>query len=313
MSLEFAMSAQVTHALVFRRFYEPERRPLTSHEAEGLRQAIAGLRTILSFEDKFYVVIENLLELELCLAEIAARHMVRPLLKDEEFGDKIREANRRVINLLTSFRLYRDQTVHHFAPLLPLTDIKALFKAEEKSSFAFRVVEALRNHVQHRDLPVHTMTLGSDWAGEPPAHKLRHHARLAINLEQLASDECFPKGVLAELKAIPEIPDLRLLLRQYASVMGQIHRNLREAFAEAQTGWMKVLDDAASGWGTSTNEDDVDLGLAVAELRNGDLIEAFEIYAKLADRVRDMQQRNFCCTALDRAFFTSEAVDKKRA
>jgi hypothetical protein len=302
------MSDSKTHELVYRRFYEPESRAISADESTLINEAITGLRTILAFEDKFFVVMENFLELELCTAGIAATRMLRPLVKDEEFGDDIREANRRMINLLTSFRLYRDQTVQHLASLVPGTDLRTLFKGEETKSFAFRVVEALRNHVQHRDLPVYTMTVGSGWASEPPAPKLRHHTRLAMRLSQLEEDDRFPSAVLSELQALPELPDLALLLREYASIIARIHRDLRAEFSQRQSEWISALEEAAAGWGKSSRHDDVDLGLVVAEVREGKSFILFEIYQKLSARVLDLQRRNYCMTALDRAFFTSEIV-----
>lgn len=293
------------HELIWRRFYESETRPLTLSQVKSLREAIDGLRTVLSFEDKFYIVMENFLELELCLASTAARHMLRPLLKDEEFGDRLREANRRIVNLLTSFRLYRDQSVHHLGPILSGCDLRARFEDEQKNLLAFRVIEGLRNHVQHRGLPIHTMTLGSSWADGAPKSGLRYHTRLAINLSQLEDDERFPKSVIAELKALPEVPDLSLLLREYASAIAKIHDHLRKSLARSQADWTALVNAANSGWGS--REDDVDQGLVVAEVNGDDSRTVlFEIYAGSVSMVEDLQRRNFCMTALERAFFTSE-------
>src|SRR5262249_54037463 len=119
----------------------------------------------------------------------------------------------------------------------------------------------------------------------------------------------FPLATLKELKALPEIPDLALLLRQYASSLGRVHKQLRQRLEHSQARWSLLLKNAAAGWRESSREDDVDMGLSVVRIhQNGDQEELYGVYAALPERVETLQRRNHCATSLERAHFTSEVV-----
>lgn len=284
---------------------------LTAEEAKLLREAMEGLRALTSFEDKFYVLIENFVDLEVTVAEAAAHHMVRPLINPDEFADRIREANRKVMNLLSAGRMYWDQTIQHLSLWAPhTTNIAALFEAAAENSLAVRVVRALRNHVQHRDLPVHRLSLGSKWADPETPHKHVCYCKLEMRLDQLEADPRFSKAILGELQALPQGQDLRRFLREFVSEMAGVHREIRDRLAPIQTEWHRAIADADSFATQTDRVDDHSISLALVERgEDGQEVSSLELYPGIVARLTYLQRRNFCPQSLGRSYFTSEILD----
>ena len=83
-------------------------------------------------------------------------------------------------------------------------------------------MEALRNYVQHRGIPIHLTTYQyqSRWQDGPDHRYMEFSIRLVATREKLREDGRFKANILAEMPLEVEIPHA---LRQYVEAISEIH------------------------------------------------------------------------------------------
>src|SRR5689334_1349030 len=86
---------------------------ITSVEFEAAKNAKQNLIEVLGIEEKFNMILENFEEFERELLEISLRHMLFFNFSWSSFQKNSNTISRRLINLLTTCRLYFDQTPHN--------------------------------------------------------------------------------------------------------------------------------------------------------------------------------------------------------
>ena len=121
-------------------------------EFTDLKRTQERLRSVLDIEATFDLLLENYAEFEedfLCLS-----------LRLSLFGEQgerpevYREMNRRLMNLLSSARLYLDQIPRELGSFYgkeskQTETVNQSISRQYDSSLAYRALEALRNHAQH--------------------------------------------------------------------------------------------------------------------------------------------------------------------
>jgi len=222
---------------------------ISSEDYDRYREAKQGTIAILQIEEKMDIVLKNHLELENSMLDIALKDVMFAAFDWHRGREQVHEINRRVINLLSSVRLYLDQAAHDFSQLFgkdsaKYSNFKKLTNVAYDSAIGYRSMEALRNHVQHRGLPIdiyepitrHSETLdGQRIARRSIAPKL--------DLDELSKHK-FNKIVLAELQS-NENDDLKTLLRGYIDALGGLHIGIRDLMAVDLAGWKGSLEGAA--------------------------------------------------------------------
>jgi hypothetical protein len=133
---------------------------ITEPEYLAVLEAHKGLRELLGVEEKFNVLLENYVELEEAIFHESLQHLVFSVFDAVLFQQSRNHVSRRIMNLLTSCRLYLDILPHHAAAIFgkgstSLQKVKDAPSHEYDQSLAYRVMEGLRNHAQHHELPVH--------------------------------------------------------------------------------------------------------------------------------------------------------------
>jgi hypothetical protein len=121
----------------------------------------------LGFEEKFQLFLDNFQEWETELLNQAQSFLLwRVIAHADAMGQRL-GLDRRLVNLLTSLRLYLDQTDYGLSrmfgnPSGELDAIKNFKSSLYDSHFGYRLLEALRNHVQHCSLPVSEIVFKHD-------------------------------------------------------------------------------------------------------------------------------------------------------
>jgi hypothetical protein len=205
-----------------------------------------------AIEEKYEILISNYLEFENeILVAASAASMVRNHIGYSDFFGFRLGLNLRLVNLLTSVRLYIDQVGQHVTECLTSrSDVKAvvknLFSTEYDAHVEF--MEALRNFVQHRGLPVHWASSGSNWTPDPrsPEAMLNSYVELGASRALLAEDEKFNKTVLAE---IPEKVDLKKAARRYVECLSTVHAAVRKLIEETMGRSRRLLEEAHHSYG----------------------------------------------------------------
>lgn len=252
-------------------------------EAEYLhvKNARQNLFELLFVEEKFDLVAENFYEYETELLAIASRMMI---FSNDDHISMSRERNlvsRRIVNLLSAGRMYIDQSIQHIEKMYGensnnLDLVRKEISAQYDKSLGYRVMEALRNYVQHRGFPIQSIKFSHERVDTESDFQLLHRAIQLIGVLELAEDGNFKKSVLKELQEIQhnDWVDARPLIREYAEGICNIHETIRRITRADLPIWEKSLDDTIEKF---RNEYGKDVPLA------GLVIEAAEIGAKRSE------------------------------
>lgn len=210
-----------------------------------LVQARSSLISANHIEQRYEMVLANFLELESAISSWALRLNIQTDYSYSAFSRLMLEANLRIGNLLASSRAYIDQVPQDFSDAGDSGWFHDLARQEFRSAFersqSYRFLEALRNFVQHRGMPVHRVAPAlrrgdrAPWKGELKVLCLREH------LEDAGT---FKSAVLAEL---PEEVDLHAAVREYMSELSVAHVALRSAVtplvSTARALFQRAIDD----------------------------------------------------------------------
>lgn len=182
----------------------------------------------LAIEEKYEIIISNYIEFEKQVANEIISNMTILPFDLEHFLKSALSLNIRLVNLLTSFRLYGDQLSKHitscFSGKQKLNEkIKKWFSYEYDNNFEYRFMEALRNHVQHSGLPVHNYSVKYSWNND--RSQLHNSLYFSAKKSELISNNKFKKSIINEM---PEDVDLLNASRSYIESISRIHSQARE-------------------------------------------------------------------------------------
>lgn len=200
-----------------------------------IERAHLGILEITAVEEKYDILLENMLELELELLRLAGTNLL--FSPDEKhYANAKPLVNRRMINLLTASRLYLDHLDHHMSILFghdsaQRAHLKKLRSVEYAGQFSYRFMEALRNYAQHRGYPVHELRHSTRAVSvEEERWQVRcaeHGVSLYIRPTTLISEGGFKPVVLAECKDSDYPIDVMYEARGYLRSLARIHAAVR--------------------------------------------------------------------------------------
>ncbi|MHC4398372.1 MAG: hypothetical protein ACYTG0_01690 [Planctomycetota bacterium] len=226
----------------------------------------------LYIEEKFAYLIENYRELEIEALANTVHNATMPSRPWSELVSYTHLFNRRIINLLTTCRLYIDHTPHHLNSIFgddnPATrQFTEGLSSRYDSSLAYRLLEALRNYVQHRGLPLAGLRRNSRRTepGDPNA-QLVLTIQFDLDTRLLIADPKFKRSVATELEQRQSRMDVRPMIREYIGLIAQVHRELRQEIDSPFATWAAAVEDAMQQY----SQGDPQLELALAAVKEGD-------------------------------------------
>ena len=140
---------------------------ISKEDFEAIREAKAGVVRMMLIEEKIDLLLDNYVEYEGELLQLALRSAVLEEYGWSDFRAAVQRFNRRLANLLTTCRLYLDQVRHDLSGFNDPTlseAFKTLKSAEYDGRLGYATLEALRNYYQHRGLPVSGLSYPGAWA-----------------------------------------------------------------------------------------------------------------------------------------------------
>jgi hypothetical protein len=199
---------------------------------EAFRRAREVLVDAFALEEKWDIVVSNYQELERELLVVATEHAVREMRDYEDMFMLKAPLTARVVNLLTAARLYLDHAPQHL-DIDPRGTLRDDFDTERKNrhaaSFEYRFMDAMRNHVQHRGMPVHLVSHGGSWVElENVSRRMEFTTTLMAKKSYLEEDSQFKKSVLKEM---PDSVDIMACGRGYVEHLSHLHGFVRERLA----------------------------------------------------------------------------------
>jgi hypothetical protein len=299
--------------------YELRRQVLDSKDAVGIDEAKYSelyhtqevLLHALFIEEKLYLLLENFVEYEGELLNVGLSRMVFQRNDYTEFRNDISSINRRLVNLLSACRAYLDSLPHHVNQICSPSKaesetLKKTLKEQYDSVFGYRVMEALRNYVQHRGSPIQSSNFGEhvEWCGEKQVKVFTVDPFLEP--KQLSQDNGFKKNVLGEMEQQGDAVYLKPLVRQYMSSIREIHKRARELVCDYLARQRKVLESALkviSSCGTSEG------GVAVIITDDGTCTGIVYLSPESERQREILFKRNPCIQGLDNQFVSGVCKD----
>lgn len=195
-----------------------------------LKQSRICLNNCLAIEEKYELLLSNYLELEKECLNISFDSMVTNANEYEDFFEIRISLNRRVINLLTTTKLYIDQIQQHikacFLDHVQIIDkVKEMFSYEYDSCFEYRFMEALRNYAQHRGLAVHSTSQSAKKVEVNGVTYSKYNLSAFTHKSEVVVSSKFKKSVSSEML---DKVDLINASRIYIESITKVHCFIRE-------------------------------------------------------------------------------------
>jgi len=205
---------------------------ITKNKFEKIKTARKTLNAALAIEEKYEILYCNHIEYEQDLLSSALNSMSRFDFGYDKAFHTITTFNRRIINILTSARMYTDQMIGHLRDCLPTEDdltIKSFFKQQTSeqydSNFEYSLMEALRNHVQHSGLCVSRIKSDNRIYEDDGGGSLWENRTLIYCSKKLLSQNPHFKSTV--YNTMPDEVELTTAIRKYIGCISEIHNSVR--------------------------------------------------------------------------------------
>lgn len=208
--------------------------PLTPSEFATLSRSRRILSHAFRLEETYGYVVANYLDFERALLDISLTSAVQNMQSYTEIQMAWSALSLKLVNLLTTTRLYLDQGPQLARDCLPdksdTTDVVKAFCSEQYDrKFEYRFMEALRNHVQHCGAAIHFFRPSQQIVGEEAGH-LEYQYDVLAKRANLAENPDFKKKVLNEM--LEEV-SLKAAAREYVESISVIHEKIRDLISGA--------------------------------------------------------------------------------
>jgi hypothetical protein len=281
----------VKHALTISAHGEYPTIDLAPDTYAALRNARRALSAGLELEEHYEILVLNYFDFETEILTQAAHSMLRRALDYEDFFTARVAFNRRLLSLFTAARLYIDTLPTGVATITGAPEtkrqIRSLVETERALNFEFRFMDALRNHSQHRGLPVHWVEQNHDTDTSDQERRLIYSVTLASQKESLISDRKRVDDQLREIVAeMPEKVDLQRAGKIYIEGISRIHAAARKLFEEALASSRSRIEDAIDSY-RKVYPAYKAVGLHAIQSEGDEIVEKFPILLQWDDiRVR---------------------------
>lgn len=207
---------------------------ITKEMFDELKTSKQCLNHCLSIEEKYELIISNYLELEKECLNVSFNSMISNNDGYDDFFETRLSLNRRVINLLTTTKLYVDQIQQHVKAALMgnskvVLDVKDLFRLEYDSFFEYRFMEAMRNYAQHRGLAVHHTSHAGKRVEKNDVSHFEYKTKIYTLRSEVIKSSKFKKSVSKEMT---DKVDLMHAARVYVESISKVHCQIRKALID---------------------------------------------------------------------------------
>lgn len=207
--------------------------------------------------------------------------------------------NLRLLNFLSTSRLYRDAFLHCSKHFLAIENPKKFFSDEYDSSFSYRFLEELRNHIQHRGDPIHEVSFRG-FVSETTPKSFGHTISLFSLKDRLIEDEQFKKNILGECQN--EI-DLKYCCRDYMNSYMRIHAKVREVTNKIVDDSRNVFEFHVKRFNETYGGDNL---IKAISSENNKEVESFSVLLEYDDIRKELVQRNCMAFDLTKHYLSSE-------
>ena len=225
---------------------------ISQQRYDEIKNAVKILAAAFALEETYDLLVGNYIEFETSALGLAAKSMMQPPHHYDEMFEMNAQMNRRVVNLLTTAKMFVDQLQQRVGAC---SGDKAAAKAETSkhydSLFEYRFMEALRNHVQHSGSAVHSLSFGGRWWPPRKKEKMVFATEVRAQRRFLELDPSFKKAVLQEC---PESVDLLDAARKYLAALSQVHQHARDQIDTQVSNARAAIEDAITEYASHESD-----------------------------------------------------------
>ncbi len=214
-----------------------------------IRAARDNLFEALYIEQKFDLLIYNYLEYEQDLLSIASQHMIQNIYGATNSIRDLNNINRRIANLLSSCRMYLDQSIHHLNNIYGKNNsiskkVNSLKSEFYDNSFEYRMMDAMRNYVQHRGFAIHKMYDEKKKVDNGGQEEWQHVLTPFLRIPSIDEGQKLKKVILKEVEESQiqnELWDIKPIIRKYIDKICKINNEIRQLTREDIDAWDKLF------------------------------------------------------------------------
>jgi hypothetical protein len=276
---------------------------LTEEGFLKIKEAKKILRAALDIEDKYDLIISAYVDLEKDVLALTTENMVRFSSSYESFHETRTLVNRRLITILTAARLYLEKlpstAVKCTNNQSTATEIDSFKSCEYGLHFEYRFMEALRNSVQHSNLPVHSVSHGFKRI-EAETGTNQYKSSYMANKSEFASDKNFKRTVFNEL---PEKIDLLFATRVYIASLSNIHIQTRALIKDSVDDARTIIEDQIIVYSEAINQNV--FALEAIKKSEAEIVESIPIMIDWDDVRISLVKKNGHLKNLEKRFIRS--------
>lgn len=289
---------------------------ISEDEFNSLSLAKETLLEINEIEEYLDCLVENYYELERELLEMTLRYALFRDLDHVSFSIERTKTNRRLANLLSSTRGYLDRLERfskksEFATILE-AKMKNFRARAYDENLSYRLLEGLRNYIQHFGHGVHIFTHDSKWVETDFGEAIKNNSILSLEVHILEQAKIVKKCIANELKEIGQIVDLRPHIRNYVALIGQIHLDFKEEFKSKIEEFDKKIIQSISNYLDTFPEEKDSTGLNAVKMKKENETEInFPIFSKIIDLRKFYERKNYLLKSINKHIISNEISKKK--
>lgn len=190
------------------------------------------MQLFVASEEKFDAIARNYLDFESDMLNSALEQAFVGLGQGMEQMGVRRLLNRKLSNLLSATRSYKDFIDHSAKNVLPskaeAESVTALFSEYYDNLLSYRALEEVRNHAQHAGFPIKCIKYSTTVMRDIPGIPLKKIIAPILNLEELEQNKRLKSRVVSEITKSDEKVSLKRFVREYVASMAKIHERFRE-------------------------------------------------------------------------------------
>ena len=207
---------------------------ISENEFNELENAKEFLHFVVSHEESYDILISNYIEFEQEILQLTIQNMMYSDPSIDNFYELRMRLNKRLINLLTSVKLYQDLGKHQIPKNFIergkyQEEIKKLFSSEYDNKKHYKFMEELRKYTQHSGLAIHLTRFNMSRTDSNNDSILEYSVNFSSYSKRLKEDKMFSATKFPEME--DEI-DLKIAVRHYIESISSIHISIRKLFSE---------------------------------------------------------------------------------
>ncbi|MGY4282038.1 hypothetical protein ACVWXO_001258 [Bradyrhizobium sp. LM2.7] len=215
---------------------------ITKQEYEAVGPARTAINELIAVEEKYDAVMENYVELEETLHNLGIRTLAFVERHYEEMIAPLNLVSRRVSNLLSSTRLYRDALPQHAARLLGRkhTAIQTLQQDLKNDNpnqpMPYRQMEAVRNYAQHVGPPINDLIISRHTELNEENETARFSCAIIprMDADAISRGRDLAPDLSVSLASLGKEANPMPIIRKYIEHIGAIHAGFRKTVEQLE-------------------------------------------------------------------------------